>query len=142
MVVRFLFFEHSLAVWNGIKRFWLRLFGAQLGVGVVIKPQVKIKYPWKLRVGNHCWIGEQVWIDVFEAGERLTRDDLAERLREQQGMELAERHLATASTRQILARMLGNLEGIASREQDAPAMLRYLDAMLTVDSSAAARVVI
>lgn len=66
MVVSFLFFEHSLAIWNGIKRFWLRLFGAQLGVGVVIKPQVKIKYPWKLRVGNHCWIGEQVWIDNLD----------------------------------------------------------------------------
>ena len=77
-----------------------------------------------------------VWIDVFEAGERLSRDDLAKRLREQQGMELAERHLATASSRQILARMLGNLEGIASREQDAPAMLRYLSGILTVTPGA------
>ena len=66
MVVSFLFFEHSLAVWNGIKRFWLRVFGAQLGVGVVIKPNVKIKYPWQLKVGNHCWIGEQVWIDNLD----------------------------------------------------------------------------
>jgi putative colanic acid biosynthesis acetyltransferase WcaF len=66
MVVSFLFFEHSLAVWNGIKRFWLRVFGAQLGEGVVIKPHVKIKYPWKLIVGNHCWIGEQVWIDNLD----------------------------------------------------------------------------
>lgn len=63
MVVSALFFEHSLAIWNGGKRFWLRVFGAQLGVGVIIKPQVKIKYPWKLTVGNHCWIGEKVWID-------------------------------------------------------------------------------
>lgn len=46
-----------------IKRFLLKLFGAKLGVGVVIKPAVNIKYPWFLRVGNHVWIGEQVWID-------------------------------------------------------------------------------
>ncbi|MEZ9872022.1 WcaF family extracellular polysaccharide biosynthesis acetyltransferase [Vibrio sp. 10N.261.51.C6] len=41
----------------------LRLFGAQVGEGVVIKPNVNIKYPWKLSVGNHTWIGEKAWID-------------------------------------------------------------------------------
>ncbi|HNU59950.1 MAG TPA: colanic acid biosynthesis acetyltransferase WcaF, partial [Aquaticitalea sp.] len=25
--------------------------------------RVNIKYPWKLQVGNNCWIGENVWID-------------------------------------------------------------------------------
>ncbi len=41
----------------------LRLFGAKIGTGAVIKPAVNIKYPWLLRMGNHVWIGEQVWID-------------------------------------------------------------------------------
>lgn len=41
----------------------LRLFGARIGAGVIIKPAVNIKYPWLLKVGNHVWIGEQVWID-------------------------------------------------------------------------------
>lgn len=45
------------------KRFILRLFGAKLGKGVVLKPSINIKYPWKLSVGNHVWIGENVWID-------------------------------------------------------------------------------
>ena len=35
----------------------------QIGKGVVIKPSVNIKYPWKLIVGDHVWIGENVWID-------------------------------------------------------------------------------
>ena len=41
----------------------LRLFGAKMGKGVVIKPCVNIKYPWNLTVGAHTWIGENVWID-------------------------------------------------------------------------------
>ena len=45
------------------KTWLLRLFGAKVGVGLVIKPHVRIKYPWRLALGNHCWIGENVWID-------------------------------------------------------------------------------
>lgn len=41
----------------------LRLFGAQVGRGVTVKPSVEVKYPWHLVVGDHCWIGEHVWID-------------------------------------------------------------------------------
>lgn len=41
----------------------LRLFGARIGKLVVIKPNVNIKYPWLLEIGDHSWIGENVWID-------------------------------------------------------------------------------
>lgn len=47
----------------GFKIFLLKLFGAQVGKDVVIKPYVNIKYPWNLRIGHHVWIGEKVWID-------------------------------------------------------------------------------
>jgi len=39
------------------------MFGAKVGKGVVIKPSVNIKFPWKLKIGDHSWIGEGVWID-------------------------------------------------------------------------------
>ena len=81
--------------------------------------------------------GEPEWIDVFERGRRLSRDDLARRLAENSGESLTESHLAVAPTRAILARMLNNLLGIAMREDDPPAMLRYLDAMLTVEPDSA-----
>jgi putative colanic acid biosynthesis acetyltransferase WcaF len=56
-------FETGLPVPSGIKRTLLRWFGARIGEGVVIKPHVRIKFPWQLVVGNHTWIGEGTWID-------------------------------------------------------------------------------
>lgn len=45
----------------------LRLFGAKIGRGVIIKPAVNVKYPWFLSVGDYAWIGESVWIDNLMA---------------------------------------------------------------------------
>ncbi|MBL8227481.1 MAG: colanic acid biosynthesis acetyltransferase WcaF [Bryobacterales bacterium] len=47
----------------GLRVFLLRAFGATIGRGVVIKPGVRVKYPWKLTVGDNTWIGEDAWID-------------------------------------------------------------------------------
>lgn len=44
----------------------LRFFGAKVGDGVIIKPRVNIHFPWKLDIGNHSWIGEEVFILNFE----------------------------------------------------------------------------
>ncbi len=44
----------------------LRFFGAKVGGGVVIKPRVNIHFPWKLEIGDHCWLGEEVFILNFE----------------------------------------------------------------------------
>lgn len=40
----------------------LRSFGANIGAGTIIRSDVKVHWPWKLTVGDSCWIGEEVWI--------------------------------------------------------------------------------
>jgi len=62
-MVNIVFFKNSFNIFSSLKVFLLRLFGAKLGKEIVIKPSVNIKYPWKLAIGNHTWIGENVWID-------------------------------------------------------------------------------
>jgi putative colanic acid biosynthesis acetyltransferase WcaF len=57
------FFINPLITGSAMKIILLRAFGATVGQGVVIKPSVNIKYPWKLSIGNYSWIGERVWID-------------------------------------------------------------------------------
>ncbi len=47
---------------SGLKCAVLRAFGAKVGRDVVIKPQVKITFPWKLMVGDHVWLGEECWL--------------------------------------------------------------------------------
>ncbi len=61
--VNIIFFKNSLNPFSGVKCFLLKLFGATIGKNVLIKPAVNIKYPWKLVIGDHSWIGEGVWID-------------------------------------------------------------------------------
>jgi putative colanic acid biosynthesis acetyltransferase WcaF len=40
------------------RRFVLRLFGAKVGRGVLIRPGVRVIFPWKVVIGDHCWIGD------------------------------------------------------------------------------------
>jgi putative colanic acid biosynthesis acetyltransferase WcaF len=58
-----LFLINPLNPFSKLKVFLLRLFGANIGIGVVIKQSVNIKYPWLLSIGDYTWVGERVWID-------------------------------------------------------------------------------
>ena len=51
---------------SGWRRVLLRGFGAKVGNGVVLKPHVRVKFPWRLTIGDHSWIGESVWIDNLD----------------------------------------------------------------------------
>jgi putative colanic acid biosynthesis acetyltransferase WcaF len=66
VIVEALVFVNPVVTSYRLKRAVLRIFGAQVGTGVIIKPGVHVKYPWRLTVGENCWIGERAWIDNME----------------------------------------------------------------------------
>jgi putative colanic acid biosynthesis acetyltransferase WcaF len=52
-------FAHSvLPAAYGFRASLLKLFGAQIGIKTVIRPTVTVTYPWKVKVGDHSWIGD------------------------------------------------------------------------------------
>ncbi|WP_304665206.1 putative colanic acid biosynthesis acetyltransferase [Igneacidithiobacillus copahuensis] len=53
-------FAGSPQVLYGWRRFLLRLFGAKVGKGVIIRPSARITYPWKLSIGDFSWVGDDV----------------------------------------------------------------------------------
>ncbi|MGV8879831.1 MAG: WcaF family extracellular polysaccharide biosynthesis acetyltransferase [Sphingobacteriaceae bacterium] len=63
LYVNAIFMKTSIIPVSAFKVFLLRAFGAKVGASVNIKPGVNIKYPWLLTIGDHSWVGENVWID-------------------------------------------------------------------------------
>lgn len=57
-VVQATLFAWSPQVMYGWRRFLLRLFGAKIGKGVLLRSTVKVTYPWNVEIGDYCWIGE------------------------------------------------------------------------------------
>ncbi len=54
---------HGLRVWL------LRRFGARIGRGVSIRPTARFTYPWKVKIGDYSWVGDDV---VFYSLDQIT----------------------------------------------------------------------
>ncbi|MBU3028344.1 WcaF family extracellular polysaccharide biosynthesis acetyltransferase [Zobellia galactanivorans] len=65
-VIKVIFFLSALPYPSSLKVWLLKLFGAKVGKGLVLKPRVNIHFPWKLEVGDHVWIGEEAFLLNFE----------------------------------------------------------------------------
>lgn len=53
-------FPLTLHQLNGLRCWILRQFGAKIGKGVVIRPTVRVTFPWKLSIGDYSWVGDDV----------------------------------------------------------------------------------
>jgi putative colanic acid biosynthesis acetyltransferase WcaF len=62
VLVRAAFFLPSLPWPGALRVLLLRLFAARVGKSVIIRSRVNIWFPWRLNIGNHVWLGEEVFI--------------------------------------------------------------------------------
>ncbi|WP_008316562.1 hormogonium polysaccharide biosynthesis acetyltransferase HpsU [Leptolyngbya sp. PCC 6406] len=53
-------FPLTLHAHHAPRRCLLRLFGARIGRGVVIRPTARFHYPWKVAIDDYSWIGGEV----------------------------------------------------------------------------------
>ena len=60
--VELLFVYNPWQVSSSLRVFVLRRFGAVIGQGVIFRPRTRVKFPWKLEIGDRSWVGEGVWI--------------------------------------------------------------------------------
>lgn len=44
--------------WYGLRRWLLRLFGAEIDPTARVRPSAKISYPWRLKIGAHTAVGD------------------------------------------------------------------------------------
>ena len=62
VLTRCIFFQNPLPWPSALRVELLRAFGAKVGTGVVIRSNVNVSFPWRLAIGDHVWIGEEVGI--------------------------------------------------------------------------------
>jgi putative colanic acid biosynthesis acetyltransferase WcaF len=65
-LVQVTFFALSPQPLFGWRRILLRLFGAKVGKAVRIRPSARITYPWKVSLGDYCWVGDHV--EIYSLG--------------------------------------------------------------------------
>jgi len=56
-----LFVTNPVQVSSRLRIAVLRAFGAEIGQGVIFRPRTRVRFPWKLHIGDRCWIGEGAW---------------------------------------------------------------------------------
>ena len=127
------FFLNPWMPFSGLKVSLLRLFGAKVGKGVVIKPMVNIKYPWLLEIADHVWIGEKVWIDNLAKVKLGSNTCLS-----QECMLLCGNHNFKKSTFDLIVREITLEEGawVGAKAVVGPGVVLESHALLTVGSVA------
>ena len=66
-IVQALLFRTSPQFLYGWRRWLLRRFGADIGEGVLLRPSIRVTYPWKVRIGDRSQIGDRT--ELYSLGE-------------------------------------------------------------------------
>lgn len=130
-ITSILFFRNPFVISSSFKVLILKVFGAKIGRGVCIKPNVTIKFPWKLKIGNHSWIGERVWIDnhhLVEIGSNVCIS--------QRAMVLCGNHNYTSPFFDLITQpvYIGDGAWIGAGAMICPGTMMHKGAILTVGS--------
>jgi putative colanic acid biosynthesis acetyltransferase WcaF len=133
LLISSLFVQCSWNPVSSVRVTLLRLFGAVVGKNVTIKPGVQVKYPWLLKVGDHVWIGENVWIDNLGM---VTIDDHV--CISQGAFLLTGNHNYTLPTFDLIVKPIDLKEGvwIGAKSIVCPGVTCHSHAVLTVGSVA------
>lgn len=59
--VELAFVTNPLQISSRLRIAALRMFGAKIGSNVTFRPRTRVKFPWRLEIGDNSWIGEGVW---------------------------------------------------------------------------------
>lgn len=57
-----LLLTNNLQLSSALRIWVLRRFGASIGQDVILRPGLKVRFPWKLTIGDRSWVGERVWL--------------------------------------------------------------------------------
>jgi len=60
--VELLLVANSWQISSRLRKAALTAFGATIGEGVILRPRLRVRFPWKLTIGDRSWIGEDVWL--------------------------------------------------------------------------------
>jgi putative colanic acid biosynthesis acetyltransferase WcaF len=61
-LVELLLVSNPWQISSRVRRWALVAFGAHVGEGVLLRPRLRVRFPWKLSIGARSWIGEDVWL--------------------------------------------------------------------------------
>lgn len=62
LLVEWALVSNPLQISSRVRIGALRAFGAIIGDGVIMRQRIRVKFPWRLTIGDRSWIGEGVWI--------------------------------------------------------------------------------
>lgn len=94
---------------------------------------VGIGFPGKFVTRHVPKEGEGKFIDVYERGTLMSKDEAKKMAAEFAGREIGDEFLKPVAKRAIITRMLNNLLNVARGEKDLDSGLRYLDGILMLN---------